>query len=327
MKTKQIAALTFTLIISIIVLNVSAQEADRRSSQSAQFTFAYPLGTNGTDAMYVSNNLSFNLLYGVNGGLDGMELGGIMNFNKGDVSGFQLSGVVNANMEKTRGLMWAGCLNLSAKEMTGVQLADINTVLGDFTGFQGGVINYARRLKGVQLGVINIVGEDNGAVPIGLINIVRGGYYELELMAGDAINTNLNYKMGVEHFYTIYKLGWSTYNGNDVYSVGLGIGGMFTISGRHRLSIDLSNSQIMYNDDWNWKDDNYLSKLDLNYRLGLGDHVSLVAGPSFNYYVSGLSVDDQFGTLRIPYDIHTSVHADKQKWMWVGFNAGLAYRF
>ena len=83
----------------------------------------------------------------------------------------------------------------------------------------------------------------------------------------------------------------------------------------------------MYNDDWNWKDDNYLSKLDLNYRLGLGDHVSLVAGPSFNYYVSGLSVDDQFGTLRIPYDIHTSVHADKQKWMWVGFNAGLAYRF
>ena len=100
MKTKQIAALTFTLIISIIGLNVSAQEADRRSSQSAQFTFAYPLGTNGTDAMYVSNNLSFNLLYGVNGGLDGMELGGIMNFNKGDVSGFQLSGVVNANMEK-----------------------------------------------------------------------------------------------------------------------------------------------------------------------------------------------------------------------------------
>lgn len=327
MKTKQFAGLTFALLLTISGITISAQEVEKLSHQTAQFTFAYPLGTNGTDAVYISNNYSFNLLYGVNGGLDGIELGGIMNFNKGDVSGFQLSGIANANMERTSGLMWAGCVNLSMKDMRGVQMADINTALDDFTGVQLGVINYARRLKGVQLGVINVVGEDNGAVPIGLINIVKGGHYELELLSGDVIHTNLNYKMGVEHFYTIYKLGWSTYNNSDVYSVGLGIGGMVTISGRHKLSIDLSNSQIFYNDDWNWSDDNYLSKLDLNYRLGLGDHVSLVAGPSFNYYVSEVKVDDQFGTLNIPYDVHTSVHQDKQEWWWVGFNAGIAYRF
>ena len=327
MKTKQLVVLTLALLLSFAGINISAQEVEKISSTTTQLTFAYPLGTNGTDAMYVSNNFSFNVLYGLNGGLDGIELGGIMNLNKGDVSGFQLSGIANANLERTSGLMWAGCVNLSVDEMRGVQLADINTALDDLTGVQVGVINYARRLKGVQLGVVNIVGEDNGAVPVGLINIVKGGHYELELLSGDVIHTNLNYKMGVEHFYTIYKLGWSTYNDNEVYSIGLGIGSMVTISGKHKLSIDLSNSQIMYNDDWNWSDDNYLSKLDINYRLGLGEHVSLVAGPSFNYYVSGVKVDDQFGTLRIPYDVHTSVHQDKQEWWWVGFNAGLAYRF
>jgi hypothetical protein len=327
MKTKQFAGWTCALVMTIMGTTISAQEAEKHSSQTAQFTFAYPLGTNGTDAVSISNNYSFNLLYGVNGGLDGIELGGIMNFNTGDVSGFQLSGIANANMEKTSGVMWSGCVNLSVNEMRGVQMADINTALDDLTGVQIGVINYARRLKGVQLGVINVVGEDNGALPVGLINIVKGGHYELELLSGDVIHTNLNYKMGVERFYTIYKLGWSTDNGNDVYSVGLGIGGMVTISGRHKLSIDLSNSQIMYNDDWNWSEDNYLTKLDLNYRLGLGEHVSLVAGPSFNYYVSEVKVDDGFGTLRIPYNVHTSVHQDKQEWWWVGFNAGIAYRF
>jgi len=327
MKTKQFAGWACALLVSVIGMNISAQEAGKSSSQTAQFTFAYPLGTNGTDAMYVSNNYSFNLLYGLNGGLDGIELGGLMNFNRGDVSGFQLSGIANANMEKTSGVMWAGCVNLSVNEMRGVQMADINLALDDLTGVQLGVINYARRLKGVQVGVINVVGENHGALPIGLINIVRGGHYELELLSGDVLHTNLNYKMGVEHFYTIYKLGWSSYHGNEVYSVGLGIGGTVTISGRHRLSIDLSNSQIMYNDDWNWSDDNYLSKLDLNYRLGLGEHVSLVAGPSFNYYVSEVKSDEGFGTLSIPNNAHTSVHPDKQEWWWAGFNAGLAYRF
>ena len=327
MKTKQFTGLTFALVFSVLSSNISAQEDEKSSSQTAQFTFAYPLGTNGTDAVHISNNFSFNVLYGLNGGLDGIEIGGIMNYNLGDVSGFQLSGIANANMERTSGLMWAGCLNLSMDEMRGVQMADINAALNDFTGVQMGVINYARRMKGVQFGLVNIVGEDNGAVPIGLINIVKGGHYELELLAGDVIHTNLNYKMGVEHFYTIFKLGWSTYESNEVYSVGIGIGGMVTLGGRHNLSIDLSNSQIIYNDDWNWADENYLSKLDLNYRLGLGEHVSLVAGPSFNLYVSEIKVDDAFGTLRIPYDVHTFVHEDNQKWMWVGFNAGVAYKF
>jgi len=327
MKTKQFAGLIIAIAVTLMSSNISAQENEKKSSQSSQFTFAYPLGTNGVDAISVSNNFSFNALYGVNGGLNGLEIGGIMNYNHGDVNGVQLAGIANINKEHTEGLMWAGFYNLSMDNAKGVQIADINNALGDFTGVQIGAINYAKRLRGVQLGVINVVREDNGAVPIGLISIVKGGHYELEIVSGEVIHTNLNYKMGVEHFYTIYKLGWSTYKNNPVYSVGIGFGGIVTLAEKHKMSIDISTNQIIYNDDWNSLDENYLTKLDLNYKLLLGEHVSLIAGPSFNYYVSEVKVDDSFGTLRIPYDAHTILEENKQKWMWVGFNVGVAYRF
>ena len=327
MKTKQFVGLTLAIAVTLMSNNIVAQENEEKSSQSSQFTFAYPLGTNGTDAISVSNNFSFNALYGVNGGLNGIELGGILNYNHGDVKGAQFAGVANINKEHTDGFMCAGFYNLSIADARGVQIADINNALGDFTGVQMGAINYARRLKGVQIGLINVVGEDNGAIPIGLINIVKGGHYELELVSGEAIHTNLNYKMGVEHFYTIFKLGWSTYKNNEVYSVGIGFGGIVTLAEKHKMSIDLSTSQIIYNDDWNTEEDNYLTKLDLNYKLSLGEHVSLVAGPSFNFYVSEVMVDDSYGTLRIPYDAHTIINENSQEWMWVGFNAGVAYKF
>lgn len=156
---------------------------------------------------------------------------------------------------------------------------------------------------------------------------VKGGHYELKLVSGEVLHTNLNYKMGVEHFYTIFKLGWSTYKNNGVYSAGIGFGGNVTLSEKHTVSIDLSVNQIIYNDDWRSEEDNYLTKLDLNYKLSLGEHASLIAGPSFNFYISEVMVDDSFGTLKMPYDAHTIINENNQQWMWVGFNAGLAYKF
>jgi hypothetical protein len=182
-------------------------------------------------------------------------------------------------------------------------------------------------MRGVQFGIINIVGEDNGALPIGLINVVRGGYYALELTAGDVLHTNLNYKMGVEHFYTIFKLGASRYENDPVYSFGLGFGSMLTLAERHKLSMDLSFNHIVYNDDWNSEDENGLGKFDLAYRYSLGKGISLLAGPSFNWYGSEKGLDDTYGSLNIPSHAHHFTCDDYENWVWIGFNAGIAYRF
>jgi len=326
MKTKHFIGIGLVISLAFFSSELMAQEEEESRTTSSQFTFAYPLGTNGYDAKYTSNKFSVNVLYGINGGLDGFEAGGLFNYNSGDVSGMQLAGIANINTEHTSGFMWAGCFNLALDHSRGVQFADINVATRDFTGLQAGVVNFAGGLRGVQVGIVNIVGEDNGAIPIGLFNVVRGGYYALEIVAGDAINTSLNYKMGVERFYTIYKLGSSWYKGNPVYSVGLGFGSMFTLAEKHRISLDLSANHIVYNDEWN-SDENCLAKLDLSYRFALGEHVSLIAGPSLNYYVSEVRVDDSFGTLRIPNRACTSPNENNQEWGWIGFNVGLAYRF
>ncbi len=326
MKTKQFIAIILTTSAVLTSHAARAQENEEKSAQSSQITFAYPLGTNGIDAISTPNRFSVNVLYGVNGGLDGLELGGIMNYNHGDVNGMQLAGVANINREQTNGLMWAGCFNLALDDAEGVQLSEINIASGDFNGVQAGVFNYARGLKGVQFGLVNIVGEDNGAVPIGLINIVRGGYYELEFSTSEVLYTNVNYKMGVEHFYTIFKLGSSRYESNPVYSFGLGFGSMLSLAEKHKISMDLSVNHIVYNEEWS-SDDNCLSKIDLSYRFYPFEHVGLFAGPSFNWYVSEMRVDERMGTLNIPAHAHQFSHNNNENWMWLGFNAGIAYRF
>ena len=326
MKTKQI--ITLSLAVSALLLSsvMKAQEKEAYPAEGSQFTFAYPLGTNGKDAINESNKFSFNVLYGVNGGLDGLEIGGLANYNHGEVNGMQLAGIANINREYTNGFMWSGCLNLTMGDARGVQFSDLNFAMGDFNGLQAGVINYAGRLRGVQFGVINIVGEDNGAVPIGLINVVKGGYYALELVASEVLYTNINYKMGVEHFYTIFKLGTSWYDNDPVYSVGLGFGSMLTLAEKHKISMDLSFNNIVYNEEWD-ANENFLTKLDLSYRYSLGEHVSLLAGPSLNLYSSDMSQDDGVRTLNIPSHAHSFSSDEYQNWAWFGFNAGISYTF
>ena len=66
-------------------LNVFAQESDTLLTSKVQVTFAYPLGSNGLNSLNYSNNFSLNILFGLNGGVDGVEIGGLMNYNKGEV--------------------------------------------------------------------------------------------------------------------------------------------------------------------------------------------------------------------------------------------------
>jgi len=326
MKLKQWIALSLTALAVLITSTALAQENETFPSERFQFTFTYPLGTNGTEAINESNNVSLNMLFGVNGGLDGLEIGGILNYNHGMVNGAQFSGVGNINRGQTSGLMCAGSFNLVLDDARGVQLADLNNTSGDFYGVQTGVINYAGSLRGVQLGVINIVGEDNGALPIGLINVVKGGYYALELVASEVLHTNVNYKMGVEHFYTIFKLGFSGYDKEPVYSAGLGFGSMVTLSEKHQISMDLSFNNIVYDEKWE-ADENFLTKLELAYRFRVGEHVSLVSGPSLNLYTSDMTREDVGRTLDIPSHAHSFSCKGFQNRVWLGFNAGISFTF
>ncbi len=335
---------TVKLVVAFLLLTgnyVSAQSQVR----PVQITFAYPLGSNGINSMNYTNNLSLNILFGLNGGVTGAEIGSIINFNKGDVKGLQISGVSNINTGYTNGIQLAGVLNVNIGETEGIQLSGVanfnvnaskgfqlgtaNFAKSDYTGFQLGVINFSGHMTGIQLGVINVLGSPDGALPIGIISIVKKGHYELEVTGGEVLYLNLNYKMGIEKFYTIFKAGLSYYNQEPVYSVGLGFGGMIKLGGTSTLSIDASGNEIIYKNDWENMEENLLNKLDINYRFGITRNLSILAGPSFNLYLTQKIFENNYGTLNLPYHIYTNETSDARtkSYFWIGANAGLSFKF
>lgn len=346
-----------SILAFLISINLSAQENNSLKTRKAQVTFAYPIGSNGISSMEYSNNFSFNILYGLNGGVNGAEIGSVLNYNKGGVNGFQLSGVSNICKDSINGVLISGVLNYSkqnskgfllsgvsniCKDSTsgvlissvlnysklnskGFQLATTNVAASEFKGFQLGVFNYAKKLKGVQFGIFNYVEDCEEGLPIGIFSIVKNGYYELEFTGGEAIYSNLNFKMGVEKFYTIYKVGYSFYKNNTVHSTGLGFGTNLSISDRQKISVDLSANSIVYNNNWEDKL-NILYKADFNYKYNFSDRLSLLIGPSFNTYITKEKVDGEYGTLNIPYTIYTNEGTSSKLFMWVGINAGLSLK-
>jgi len=360
------------LLVLTISINLVAQENTSLQTRKAQITFAYPIGSNGIEAPNYSNNFSFNILYGLNGGVNSFELGSILNYNKGEVFGFQLAGISNlttdnskgfslsgvANIcngetggvgisgilnyskqmsvgfqlsgvsnvcsDSTSGFFLSGVLNYSNQNSKGFQMATINVTADKVTGFQLGVVNYAKELNGIQLGIVNILKDNGKGLPIGIFSLVKNGFFEFELTGGEVIYSNLNYKMGVERFYTIFKAGNSTYN-NPVYSYGIGFGSNISISEKNKINIDLSGNSIVYNNNWD-SDLNLLNKADFNYKYRVTEKLSLLIGPSFNVYIAKEKVGDGYGTLNIPYTIYKSEWTSGKLSMWIGFNAGLSFK-
>jgi len=352
---KKIIPLIFVLFP--ISINLFAQKNDNAKNSKAQITFGYPIGSNGADSRDYTNNFSLNILYGLNGGVNGVEIGSILNQNDGDVVGTQISGVVNLNTgysdgvllsgvsnicngftrglfisgvsnicrDTSSGVFVSGVLNYSEQNSKGFQLATINISMNELNGFQLGVVNFSKKIKGVQLGVVNILNEKDGGIPVGVVSVVKNGLYEFELTGGDAIYSNLNYKMGIDKLYTIYKIGYSTFHNKPVYSYGMGFGTTTSLSEKQHISIDATSNNIIYNNKWNQKL-NLLNKVDCNYKYSITPKLTLLIGPSFNVYVTKVKVDDEYGTLNIPYTFYTNNWTKGKLSMWIGFNAGLSLK-
>lgn len=158
-----------------------------------QVTFIPPMGSNGKLSSLTSNRLSLNLLAGYNGGLNGVEFGGLVNIIRKEVHGVQFAGLSNLVGGNYNGVQFAGISNQNLSETKGVQFAGIsnynnlasrvtqfagvcNINRGNLDGFQAaGVLNLAAyKTNAVQIGgVINVANEINGGQIAGVINIAR----------------------------------------------------------------------------------------------------------------------------------------------------------
>jgi hypothetical protein len=262
---------SITLIVIFLVLSANVLSGQDKTGKDfpAQLSLVFPVGTHGHKSTDFCYNFSLNALMGYTGGVRGVELGGLINLNKGNISGFQAGGIGNSTKGNVRGMQAGGIFNISgnmngfqvsgiigkAGAVKGLQVSGIVSVAessdaqisgianinpGKLNGIQiGGIYNQTRELRGMQIGLINVSDTNSGGIAVGLISIAKKSIYqELSVSVADYMNVGITYKMGVKHFYNIYSLGIN-FMEDQLWVAGLGFGNITEINDKYSFQPEI----------------------------------------------------------------------------------------
>lgn len=332
--------------LSVLVLN--AQDKEQKTIHPIQISLAYPIGTAGVESPRYSNRLSLNVIYGINGGVNGLEMGSFLNIDDGDVRGAQLSGTLNINSESADGLLMAGFANFTMKDVYGVQMAGAANYSGFTKGWMiSGAINKSAELQGVQIasvvnqaeevdgvqlsGLMNIAATvkgiqiapilniaDTSDYCIGLINLVKSGEQLLSVSVDETNTMLLSFRSGGRVMYGIVGAGYRIGDEDPHYAVEAGLGanlyrGKYLKLRAEAVSITLSD----------WDEENYFkSAFRLLPTVGAG-HFELMAGPTFNFVHSDFDSGDEF----VDTYLWEKTKKDNFNGLYIGFLAGINYKF
>jgi len=260
--------------------------------------------------------------------LQGAQISGISSVARGKVFGAQISGIVSVSSNNVHGIQLSGITNVTRGNHKGAQISGIaNVASGRMDGTQIGLFNYANKLKGIQIGLINISDSVEKGVPIGLISFVRSGYHKMEIEANETFYANVTYKSGVQRFYNIYTVGYTTRNDKSIWAVGLGFGTLMHLSKKVNMNIDLIARQVN-EDEWWSKELNMLNTLKINASYRVSKGMKVYGGPTFNISVSGKkdSEGNVIGDSFVPYHFFNETYNNNNNVkMYIGFNAGLRF--
>jgi hypothetical protein len=125
------------------------------------------------------NVFSFNLVWGMNGGVNGFEFGLVGNSIKRHIHGLQIAGFFNNAEGHLYGIQLGGFLNIIKGDIVGLQVAGLWNLGGNVYGSQTSVLgNIARDLYGMQVGGLsNIATDVYGFQVAGLFNFANGKLY------------------------------------------------------------------------------------------------------------------------------------------------------
>jgi len=255
------------------------------------------LSTHGMMSGQVIDKVSINVIGGYTAGIEGVEIAGAFNLNKGDVSGVQAAGVFNKNGGTLGGVQLSGVYNHAGVSVSGAQVAGVvnhtskakgiqiaglyNKVDNDIHGVQlSGLLNKVSHLRGMQIGVVNIADSVNGAV-LGIVNIVlKNGVLNLSVSTDESVN--VVFRSGTKRLYSILMVGSTTSKIDHSFIFGYGLGTQFRLNEKWNFSPEATWRDYYINSDYN----DHLSKLDLLFQRRLPGNRSIYFGPSMNLWYS-----------------------------------------
>lgn len=183
-------------IVSAYELN-DTLSSDKEYVRPGQVSFIYPLGMNGVESFKYTNNISLNILAGISGGLNGIEVAGLVNVEKDEVKGVQIAGLVNAVGGPVRGVQVAGLTNVASEAVLGGQGSGLISYAGDSSKViqASGLVSVVKGSNfGAQFsGLINATtGSMVGPQAAGLINFVPGSMKGVQAAGLLNVTTGLN---------------------------------------------------------------------------------------------------------------------------------------
>lgn len=164
-----------TLLLILLCTSQSMLAQDKSYRHNLEYrkwrlTIFPPLGTNGVNAKNYTAKYSINILVGNHGGIDGLEIGGLVNYNEYYSSGFQIAGLTNVTSGDMAGVNLAGLANYASEGISGIQIAGFgNFTRAQLEGIQvAGIVNGSQtQTSGIQLaGVANVSQSDMEGIQI-----------------------------------------------------------------------------------------------------------------------------------------------------------------
>jgi hypothetical protein len=253
--------------------------------------------------------------------VNGVQAAGVSNFTRGKLNGVQLAGVYNHVTDSINGVQAAGVANFAKAKIKGWQIAGVaNVSIKATDGVQlAGVFNYTKKLRGVQIGLINIADTSEG-YSIGLINFVKNGYHQLSVSTDEISKLNIAYKSGNRKLYGIIQAGTNLNNNNKLFSFGYGIGRDNIINKQFSVTTELS-ARYLYSGSWDYN--NLQNKFSLNFQWKPFKGFSVYAGPSFSLFTSNQNIALQGYQFPIPNNSYKKFDIGSKTKGWIGFTAGI----
>jgi hypothetical protein len=192
------------------------------------------------------------------------------------------------------------------------------------------LVNVGHFVKGSQIGFINVADSLSG-IPIGIFNFIKNGYKRIGVSTDELFPINIEFRTGVNKFYTILHAGMQTDvfdSDSSFYTYGMGFGSRYPIGKSFAIEIDATANHITKR--------KYTNDLSMNLKgsfgieLQLSKHFSLAGGATYNAYLldKTLLADADFESLRDKYLVDTSDEINKNVWRsWIGYSAGLRFAF
>jgi len=196
--------------------------------------------------------------------------------------------------------------------MEGVQISGLNYNITTF--------------KGLQIGLVSINDTIEKGISLSLVNITKRGFYrEWGLSFSDYSHVALNYKMGIQKFYSIYTIG-ANFMDDNLWMVGLGFGNRTPIGNRFAFQPELV-SYYYFPTNFKNVQSTFSTHLKFGFVYRITEKYALSLAPSV--YVMNAkkdsNPDSEFYKVS-PFDaLYTNDRNNRQITIGVGISLGLVF--